>query len=381
MNPQGGLQSMAIAEVVSTATPPHSFFPQLSLALGISVIGFGLVIRYRERIVPLLGTRPRRMFWEVGVIGSLAALMAIMVEAVDWKSVLLGTKTFLDTVLLWVMAVDLGGIVTAQSLAVAHADFVESKKRDAEEKWARERAKWERNRVSFEAELDSVREQRDFAGIVNEAFLRVVSRKRERLRTTGSNARFVELKPEIQYQALVSACWEIVEKLVNESRQREAKHRVRVTYFRIVGRRLVVSHCWDGTAGDCFSRLIETDPSVRARFDLDSGETCLALAASKTGTMYWVKDAASDAKKSTRPFVYFDEQTERDELKSIVALPIKVSGDGAPYDVITIDTDREEYFDGGASQADQLGIVIRNLAHRLLLEKAVEDAIREKSNA
>ena len=48
-----------------------------------------------------------------------------------------------------------------------------------------------------------------------------------------------------------------------------------------------------------------------------------------------------------------------------------------PYDVITVDTNREGYFHGRDEQGEQLGQLLRNLAHRLQLEKALESSINQ----
>jgi hypothetical protein len=362
----GGRPSVDPA-VVATASN-HSFFLQIFLALAIAVVGVALVIKYRDWIIPRLNTRSRRFFWEVVVVAALAAALVVTVEAVDWKAVLAGTHSDTDALILWVMSVACGLEVTAQAVTVAHADYAETIRKNQQELWVGEK-------LALQSELTDAREERDFFLTVNAAFLKVVSLKRERLLKTLSPERVRALKPDVQCQALISACWELVDKMVNEGRDLGPRHRVRVAYFRVVGKRLTVAYCWDGTSGDCVTRRIENDPKIRVRFDLDSEESCLAVAAAKTGQAFWVPDSAAVAKKTTHPFVFFDEATERQELKSIVALPIKVAGDASPHDVITVDTDREGYFTkSDASREVRLGIVLKNLAHRLQLEKALEDS-------
>jgi hypothetical protein len=365
LGPQGGNAAIE-AQPAQEEHGIAELLPQIGTTAAIVIVGTLLILHYRSKLPALFETRPRRVYLEVVVLAGLNIAMGILLSAIKWSAVG-GAIPARDLTLLWIFSVVAGLFVNAQAIVVAHADTVAAERRRREEERADER-------IEFETQLEDARKVREFYHVVNEAFLRVVSRKRERLTKAHANARVSELQPAIQCQALVAACWEIIDGLVNEQGG-SGRDRVRVAYFRVIGRQLVPEHSWDGTAGDCVTRLLGTDANVKARFDLDSASGCLAKTTSLTGKTFSVRDCAVADADMNHPFVFF-HPSEKDEIRSIVALPVILPGAAAPFDVITVDTDRKGAFHNSDPVLKrQLEMVLKNLAHRLQLEKALDESL------
>lgn len=367
LGPQGG-----DATTIEHPAPPEEhgvadLLPQLGLTALIIAVGLPLILRYRHKLPALFQTRARRVYLEVFVLLGLNFAVGVLLEAINWSAVG-GAMARRDLNLLWALAAFVGLLANAQAVVVVHADTVAAEQKRREQERVDER-------IEAESELADARKMREFYHVVNEAFLRVVSRKRERLAKAHANARVSELQPAIQCQALVLACWEIIDGLVNDELGGSDRNRVRVAYFRVIGRRLVPENSWDGTAGDCVTRLIDTDANVKARFDLDSSSDCLAKTTSLTGKAMSLRDCAVAAADKNNPFVFF-HPSEKDEMRSIVSLPIILPGAAAPFDVITVDSDRKGAFNhADLVQKRQLEMVLKNLAHRLQLEKALVESL------
>jgi len=167
--------------------------------------------------------------------------------------------------------------------------------------------------------------------------------------------------------SIIVACWEIFDKMIN--RDGEPHHRVRVAYFRVTGDRLVPVYCWNGNSSECVS-LNGGSPMVAASFTFDAVKGCVARAVSNSGETRWIQNAETADKDPGDPFFFFDA-TEHEKLKSMVVVPVRLEDDAARYDVVSIDTDREGYFNA-AKRGEALEHIIENMAHRLQLEKEME---------
>jgi hypothetical protein len=338
--------------------------PQLVVAAILGVVGCLAAYLLRWHLLKWLAIRWRSFVVGVLLPAVLSGGGAILLEAINWAVVFSTGPSPQDHRLLWLLAVDAGLVLTLLGATFVHADAAETDRKDLlalqEQALGAERVK-----------VADARLMREFYLTVNEAFLRVVSIKRQRLVKSKSGDRLRALEPATQNQALIDACWEIIDGLINP--QRTTHHRVRVAYFRVVGDRLDPHICYDGTSHDCLTSTIN-QPNVRKFFVLDDGKPgCLAVAASKSGTINWVPDAQVASNDAREAFTYFDEVSEKEELKSIVALPIAIQEDGQPFDVVTIDTDLAGYFHGGDPvQREQFKFIQKNLAHRLQLEKSLE---------
>ena len=230
----------------------------------------------------------------------------------------------------------------------------------------------------LEGKLREATFQRQFFWKVNEQFLKVVSEKRERLKNAQSPNGGVlrALRPELQWRALIVACWDIFSELLSTKVSSSFRPRLRVAYFRLVGTNLELASCWNGTSGDCVS----LNSSHRERFALDAPENmgCLAQAVAKEGRAIWAPSAKDADADPTHPFAFF-HKGDKDSLKSIVGAPIILEGQPPPSEVVVLDTDVEGFFVPG-SMTPLLNYVVNNMAHRLHMEKQMERLFLEEQH-
>jgi hypothetical protein len=356
----------AAAEAASTPGSHATMLVRFGCAFVFTVVGLALLTWQRKRLPTVVGTRSRRIFVEVLLLGAFEFGVAVLIGAVDLKSALGGKIASGDNGILWALPFVGSAVVLLQAFSVLRSDTSES-----------DLAAIRSGQEVLKTQLTDARKQRDFFYVVSRAFLKVVSRKRERLKDAKSSAEIVSaLRPVVQRTALIVACWEIFDKMVNHDATQH--YRVRVAYFRVTGPRLEPTYSWNGTNGDCVS-LNGRAPVVMESFTFEAVKGCVARAAANSGRTYWIPVAEAADKDPSDPFFFFEEG-ERDTLKSMVAIPIRLEGDIAKYDVITIDTDREGFFNA-QDRGDDVMHIVENLAHRLQMEKQVERFLQERADA
>jgi hypothetical protein len=252
----------------------------------------------------------------------------------------------------------LAALVTAQSFVALHADHAEIRQR------------------ALEDERDDARQERKFYHLVSEIVMAVVSKKREYLRSAIDPEAIFNDLPQKQTAALIAAAWEVINGIVQDESAGDV-FRVRVAYFRAQKDGLSLELSWNGRNADCVSLSPNT---MTACFSWSGNTGSLAKSASQTGTMWLVADADEADRNPGHPFHFFGPD-ERSELKSIVAMPIKFEGANAPYDVLVVDTNRPGFFDAGDERLVlKLKHVARNLAHRLHVERGLQDLARRGSD-
>jgi hypothetical protein len=353
-----------------TAVPipggPRAILIRLAAASVFVVVGVGVLLWQRKRLPALVPTRARRIIIEVFLLGALEAFAAILVGVVDLKSALAGHIQPADNMFLWALPFVGASALLVQTFSALRSDAVETALEDLS-----------KQNGALGKQLQDARSYRDFLSIVMRAFLNVVSFKRERLKAAKTPAEGLKaLQPARQGMALIVACWEVFDKMINRSGQ--PHYRVRVAYFRVQGDRLAPVYCWNGNSETCIS-LGGGAPTIVASFTFDAVKGCVARAVSNSGETRWIPNAQTADKDPSDPFFFFD-QTEHGMLKSMVVVPIRLEGDAAKYDVVSIDTDCEGYFNA-ADRGDAVTHVVENMAHRLLLEKEMERLNRGSGDA
>jgi hypothetical protein len=331
------------------------------ISLTLAVVGVALIVTFRARLVPLVSTRTRRFLVEVLALGAMQLVVAALFAVIDFPPILhTGRLQAHDDTLIWALVLAIPLTIWLQTFAFVHLDATEVE------------------RGVIVRERDDARAERTFFDLINQAFLAVVSSKRERLGKSKADncAELISaLNPSAQIARLITACWQIFDTMINDgSDQGITRHRVRVAYFRVDAgnERLVCDYSWNGTAGDC------VPARVRDHLSLQGSSPSLAVAAAKDGRVYCVPDPLASDRDAYHPFTFFDE-TEKNVLKSIVAIPIKLDGDAAPYDVLVVDTARPGFFDSTETwQQLQLNQICIALAHRLHMEKRL--LLHERAN-
>jgi hypothetical protein len=314
-----------------------------------------LVLLFQARLRVLAATRRRRVV-SSGVLLGVQAMIALLVASVDFGEARReGAFNPADlTAMRWL--VPLAAIAVALELFISlHSDFAEEA------------------RGALERQLDFARRERNFATLVLEYFLNVVSRKRERLKLATSKSVLLDPQsPPEQMTALIQACWQVLDR---QRTRAETAYRLRVAYFRRTAVGLELALAWNGTSIDCVPKR---DAKTRARFRFDHPEGCLAVAAARDGTMYRIPDTSADYAERASAFVFFD-QNEVKTLKSIAALPIKIEGDSMAHGVLVVDTDEKGFFNPEDRRQElELGLLVENLAHRLQLEERLQSLLGGK---
>lgn len=360
MSLDGGAGAPGAAAVKAVEIPPAHLTPMIfRFGFGILVVlaGTALLIWQRKRLPRLVATRPWRIFIEVIVVGALGVVVALMIGAVDLKGALAGKIASEDNGILWGLPFVGAALVLFQAFSAFRSDSSD-----------RELTELRTGRAVLENLLADARAQRNFFSIVSRAFLKVVSHKRERLKgAKNADDGIRALQPKHQGMSLIVACWEVFDKMINHDEN--THYRVRVSYFRVVGDRLIPVYCWNGDSASCVS-LGGGSPTVAASFCFDSVKGCVARAVANSGETRWIPDAQVADKDPSNPFFFFD-QSEPETLKSMVVVPVRVEGEGGKYDVVSIDTDCKGYFND-AERSDEVLHIVENMAHRLHLEKEME---------
>jgi hypothetical protein len=300
---------------------------------------------------------------------------AVLVEIVDLKEAWKGHISDSDSPYLWLLVACFASSIVAFALSALANDAATVERDEEIARLKREAgaltSERDRERAAhskLEQDFLSLQETCELFFSINKQFLFVVSRKRERLKLALNKAQIEgALDPQLQGQHLIMACWQIFSDLLKKVGGPTA--RLRIAYFRVVGRRLEPRYCWNGTAADCVS-LGRGDMSVARAFMLDSkNETSAAQAAANTGETHWIPTTSTMGK----PFTFF-EHSEKQTLRSMVAAPVRIDGDVSPFDVVTLDTNLEGFFDSGRL-SPLFEHVLENLAYRLHMEKEVERLI------
>jgi hypothetical protein len=326
-------------------------------ALAITVAGLGILIGYRRRLPRVFENRGTRIFFEVFLLGALQLVVAVLIGVVDLRAAWEGKIADGDSAFLWALPFSGAAAILLQAFGVLRSDASEI-----------DLGVVKKDQAALNTQLLDARSQRDFLSIVMRAFLNVVSFKRERLKAAKTPDEGIKaLQPTRQGMALIVACREVFDKMIN--RPGQPHYRVRVAYFRVTGDRLALVYCWNGDSPKCIS-LGGGSPVVAASFTFDAAKGCVARAVASTGETRWIPNAEAADKDPDDPFFFFD-QSERETLKSMVAVPMRLEGEAPKYDVVSIDTDCEGYFNA-ADRRDEVTHVVANMAHRLLLEKEME---------
>lgn len=322
---------------------PDYGLPIIILVVVAFAVG-GLTYVFRPRLGFLVATRARRVVISLALIAD-QLLVGIILASIDFGTASkAGQFTAEDLATFWYLT-------PLSALGVALEVFVLISNDHAED---------------ARVKLEQIRNSLDYQNLISRTFLRVVSLKRTRFKTVHDATELVAaLKPAEQLAAMIVVCWELVNKLLDQSRGSGFK--LRVAYFRLEGEndgmRLTLAHCYDGTSDQCVTPVT---PEVAARLEFRHHEGCLAVAAAKKGTTYLLPDAAAADASSTSPFRFFSKN-QKDYLKSVAALPIKTAGDPTPHSVLMIDTNAEGFFHDDLDVP--LGQLVENLAHRLHLEE------------
>jgi len=230
----------------------------------------------------------------------------------------------------------------------------------------------------------TTKDYRDFLLHLSHLFLGVVSLKADRVRdhleafepgaaigpTDQLDAIRSALKPGDQIFRLVTAVYDYF------TRSMSAEQKMRIAYYHLSDDHLEPIHCWDGLSSKC---IATPRTEHRDRFRIDGGNNeCLAVWVAQTGKIRVVSNAAEGDQDSEVPFRFFDDN-QRSKIKSIVAFPLRRGDEGLPCEhVITIDTDKEGFFQSGEGAITQFKKIAENLAHRLLLEADVQKLLEDR---
>jgi hypothetical protein len=359
----GGVGAIGATTITVMVPPdqPMSMLLRFGCALVVTLVGIAVLIRFRKRLPALVVTRTRRIFVEVVILGTLQIVVAIFIGAVDLRGALAGKIAPEDNRILWGLPFAGAAAVLFQAFSVLRADTSDS-----------ELAELRTTRDTLDKQLTDARAQRNFFTIVSQAFLRVVSHKRERLKGAKNAEEGIKaLQPTRQGMSIIMACWEIFDKMINPTV--ETHHRVRVAYFRANAHRLDPMYCWNGDSASCVS-VGGWSQTVTASFSFAAMKGCVARSVSLSGETRWIPDAEAADKDSSNPFFFFDYQTEYETLKSMVVVPVRLEGEGPKYDVVSIDTSCKGYFNA-PDRSDEVLHIVQNMAHRLHLEKEMERVI------
>jgi hypothetical protein len=308
-------------------------------ALSLAAFGF------RERLRWLAATRQRRVLVSA-VLLVIEAVVALILSSIEFGGAVKGEAfTTQDAPLLPWLVVLTGTGAGMQTMVLLHDDFAETE------------------RAAFEKEAQLARRDRAFVSLLGNMINRAVARKREKFNAIQPTELLSALDPKPAIAALVQASWHVFDKMGPE--QRVSNFRLRVAYYRAEGAGLSLAHAWNGTDQDC----VQLSDEARKRFRFNHHEGCLAVAASKNGSIYQVADTMEAHQDRQHPFWFF-ETAEHDTLKSIAALPIKLDGTKQPYSVLIVDTNQKAFFNASDQrQALELEQVVVNLAQRLQLEE------------
>ena len=357
----GGVAAGTVAAVaaVSTASPTggHGLLFRCGLALVFTLLGLAVLISQRRRLPSIVAIRSRRIFVEVVLLCAFELTVGVLASAADLRAAFAGRIAPSDNAVLWALPFVAAFVVLLQGFAFLRSDTAETKFEDLSRRYE-----------ALDTQLKDARSHRNFLSIVMRAFLNVVSFKRARLKAAKTHEEGMKaFQPTKQGMALTVACWEVFDKMINP--EVEPRHRVRVAYFRVIGNGLVPVYCWNGNSDTCVS-LVGRSPIVTQSFTFDAVRGCVARSVANSGETRWIPSAEAADKDPSDPFFFFD-QSEHQTLRSMVVVPIRLEGDPPPYDVLSVDTGREGYFNA-ADRSDQVRHVVENMAHRLLLEKEME---------
>lgn len=335
-------------------TPFAGLILGLILAVTVPSVAVGVA---RERMRWAFRTRTKRVGLAVLLL-VVEAIVALILSSIDFGLALKGPSFTPDDqpLLKWLLGLTAVG-AALQTSVLLHDDYAEE----------------ERGVLQKEAEL--AKKDRAFVTLLSNVINKAVARKREKLIEVKENdavALLGALDPKLAIAALIQGSWHVFDQMGPE--KRVGNFRLRVAYYRIVGgNRLTLAHAWNGTDQDC----VTLSDDVRKRFRFDHPSGCLAVAASRSGGMLLVPDTVAAHDDRHQHFWFFEEPEERETLKSIAALPIKLDGTRGPYSVLVVDTNEKDFFNGEPRQRLELEQVVKNLAQRLQLEERLGVLIGE----
>lgn len=335
---------------------------QILIALGtwglLSVVGAIAVLWQRRRLVALVSERSRRFAFQAGPLLVLEVGGALLAGSIGLNT-MWGTSVLSQgqVFALWALCGLLTLRVISQSFVVIHADDAEIRQ------------------IAVARERDDARAERDFFTLLNTAFVQVVSQKRETLRKGAGLADVLSDLPARSRERLLGACWSIVNGLIQAGNGSGHPYRVRVAFFRAGKDGLDVAGSFDGTQSDCVCLSADVK---RDHFRWDGKRNSLAKNVALKGVPRLVPSAIEAHNTTDHPFKFFQDE-ERQTLKSICALPLKLEqNDGNHCDVLVLDTNREGFFDPASRDLEiRIDYLRKNMVHRLHVEDAME-AISKK---
>ena len=145
----------------------------------------------------------------------------------------------------------------------------------------------------------------------------------------------------------------------------------RVALFEERGDHLEPVVSFDGTSEDA---IVAPLGAHREKFRLSPthNKNCSASVALRSGKTIVIPDADAAHGDITEPFEHFDDQ-QQSQIKSLVAMPLHRDDryDACTY-VLSIDTNRANYFGSSGIDERQLELLRQNLAQRILFEEDVK---------
>lgn len=348
------------ARSVATSIPMD--WGQFAAPFGVFVVmvgvGLSAMVWLRERLIAHLGTRVRR--FAVEGIGLLVAQALVGLSA---GSITLSPQSAepAPSWAIWLFVGALGSAVLLQLFTIIHADHAEVRR-------------------EYESEqLANTAKERNFFYVVNEAFKRVVSHKREALKTAAPSDVF-DAVPAMQKTRMIVASWELLNGMINAdppTAQGQVAYRVRVALFLATELGLEPDCSWNGSNYSCVSI---DDNTKNEALKWSGTKGCIARTAALNGSMVLVGDTEAADRDPSHAFWFFPYR-DRSSLKSIAALPLALEGDAGPHDVLVVDTDRPDFFDdSNGRQEIQLRHISENLAYRLRLEFSVASLVKVEKN-
>ena len=325
----------------------------IGLSIIILVFGVPLLYKFQQSIDDWMSTHKATRITLRVVLGILIpGLITVFADIANLSEIAAGNIDSTDEVLLSLLGPLVIVFAAGQWMLWSHAD------------------KWDVKLQKETSLREDARRRRDFILRMNKIFLGVVGLKSAEVRKLasehdGNGCRLERLRtavdPDRQIPSLVNAVYELY---AEELRRRNVEATMRIALFEVRFGNLELLHSWNGTNVACVQSPL--DAKYKDKFNLSISATdCLAVWAAQRGQIEIIDNAEKADRDRSSAFNYYTN-AQRNQIKSIVALPLSLTEGVAARFVVMMDSNEPEFFNEDGRR--ELGIVLENLAHRLLYE-------------
>ena len=361
--------------------------PGITLAVSIIVAVF-LFYRYRGKIDKwLVRARSKRLFFFTGFVIFIPLLVAGITNWANISEVAKGKIGLDDQILLSIDMFLVVAYLWGHSIWFWHND-----KWDARLKQEKKHTKDAKDSLDREEMLhNKTRQSLDFVLGTSKTFLNVIASKAKRIQDS-----YKKLSKKKLYENRTDEERKICEKLKEENKCKpmsnlknlhatmnpesqigqlimnthlifkerlQANSSLRIAYFCLDKDYMEPAYSWDGYNENCITTPLN---KYREKFKIDCAAENLVVYVAHSGRIESVPSAEEAHAESRHPFYYYGEE-QKEKIKSLVAIPLKVLDTLPDFKpVLVVDTNEPGFF--GKYTEKEFEHIQENLSNRLLTE-------------